>query len=385
MLPKRSDFPFWLSAVATALLVFVGPPRHGGGRSANRLRPVNRERPFGEPLSSEEPRDLELRRAHEPDRGRHATHPLQIPWKGWYDILWRTYREMNSDRLLSIAGGVSFFVLLAIFPAITALVSAYGLFFNASTITNNLSLLNEVVPGNVLGIVHEQASRIASNSGGALSIGIVVGILVSLWSAMSGVKAMIDALNVIYEQKECRSFLKLNLVALVFTFAGFAAFLLAIATIVVLPLILSPIGDADRALAAAPGRPAHRSRRPLPLRTRSPEGALGMGHRRQRVRGSDVDHRVVPLLLVSRQLRQLQRHLRFAGRRRRPDDLAVDFDDRGAARRRTQRRDRASDRTRFNHRRREAARSARRGDGRHRRRPTNVASNFRDWRNGTYD
>ena len=242
MLPKRSDFPFWLSAVATALLVFVGPPRHGGGRSANRLRPVDRERPFGEPLSSEEPRDLELRRAHEPDRGRHATHPLQIPWKGWYDILWRTYREMNSDRLLSIAGGVSFFVLLAIFPAITALVSAYGLFFNASTITNNLSLLNEVVPGNVLGIVHEQASRIASNSGGALSIGIVVGILVSLWSAMSGVKAMIDALNVIYEQKECRSFLKLNLVALVFTFAGFAAFLLAIATIVVLPLILSPIG-----------------------------------------------------------------------------------------------------------------------------------------------
>jgi membrane protein len=242
MLPKRSDFPFWLSAVATALLMFVGPPRRDGGRSANWLRPVDKERPFGEPQSSEEPRDLELRRAHEHGRGRHATHPLQIPWKGWYDILWRTYREMNSDRLLSIAGGVSFFVLLAIFPAITALVSAYGLFFNASTITNNLSLLNDVVPGNVLGIVHEQASRIASNSGRALSIGIVVGILVSLWSAMSGVKAMIDALNVIYEQKEGRSFLKLNLVALVFTVAGFAAFLLAIATIVVLPLILSPIG-----------------------------------------------------------------------------------------------------------------------------------------------
>jgi membrane protein len=172
MLPKRSDFPFWLSAVATALLMFVGPPRRGSGRSANWLRPVDKERPFGEPQSSEEPRDLELRRAHEHGRGRHATHPLQIPWKGWYDILWRTYREMNSDRLLSIAGGVSFFVLLAIFPAITALVSAYGLFFNASTITNNLSLLNDVVPGNVLGIVHEQASRIASNSGRALSIGI---------------------------------------------------------------------------------------------------------------------------------------------------------------------------------------------------------------------
>ena len=122
-------------------------------------------------------------------------HPLQIPWRGWYDIVWRTYREMQSDRLLSIAGGVSFFVLLAIFPVITALVSAYGLFFSPSTIVNNLSLLNEVMPDNVLNIVHEQASRIASNNGGALSIGIVVGILVSLWSAMSGVKAMIDALK----------------------------------------------------------------------------------------------------------------------------------------------------------------------------------------------
>jgi membrane protein len=87
-------------------------------------------------------------------------HPLQIPWRGWYDIVWRTYREMQSDRLLSIAGGVSFFVLLAIFPAITALVSAYGLFFSPSTIINNLSLLNEVMPDNVLNIVHEQASRI---------------------------------------------------------------------------------------------------------------------------------------------------------------------------------------------------------------------------------
>ena len=242
MLPKRLDLPFWLSVGATALLMFVSPTRRAGERRPAWKGLAGKEHPFGEPQSSDEPYDLELRRAHERGRGRHATHPLQIPWRGWYDILWRTYREMNSDRLLSIAGGVSFFVLLAIFPAVTALVSAYGLFFNTSTITDNLSLLNDVVPDNVLSIVHEQASRIASNSGRALSIGFVVGIVVSLWSAMSGVKAIIDALNVIYEQKEGRNVLKLNVVALVFTLAGFAAFLLAIAAIVVLPLILSPIG-----------------------------------------------------------------------------------------------------------------------------------------------
>jgi membrane protein len=108
---------------------------------------------------------------------------------------------------LSIAGSVSFFVLLATFPAITAVVSGYGLFYSPSIIADNLSVLNDLVPGNVLVIVHEQANRIASNSGGALTTGVVVGILASLWSAMSGVKAMIDALNVIYEQKESRSFI----------------------------------------------------------------------------------------------------------------------------------------------------------------------------------
>ena len=192
--------------------------------------------------SSDESAALEVVRAREHDRGRHATHPLQIPWRGWKDILWRAYNEMNSDRLVSVAGGVAFFVLLAIFPAITALVSACGLFFNASTITDNFSLLQDVVPGNVFGLMGEQATRIASNSGGALSIGVVAGILVALWSAMSGVKAVMDALNVIYEEKESRGIIRLNAVALIFTLSGFAVFLLVIGAVIVLPLILSSIG-----------------------------------------------------------------------------------------------------------------------------------------------
>ena len=237
---KRPDLPFLLSAASAALLLVMPALRRSYKSTARRMVP--NERPFGERRSSEEPLSLELQRAQEHDRGRHATQPMQIPWKGWYDILWRTYQEMQQDRLVSIAGGVSFFTLLAIFPAITALVSAYGLFFNPATITNDIGQLSDLVPANVLTIVHEQATRIASNSNQTLPLGLVVGILVSLWSAMSGVKAAIDALNVIYEQRESRSFIKLNLVALAFTLFGFAAFLLAMAAIVVLPLILSPIG-----------------------------------------------------------------------------------------------------------------------------------------------
>jgi membrane protein len=201
-----------------------------------------KQRPFNEPRSSEEPSDIQLRRAAERGRGRRAMHPLQIPWAGWKDILWRTYCEMNSDRLLSIAGGVAFFILFAILPAITALVSAYGIFFNASTIGQDLSLLQDVVPANVLGILNEQTMRIASQRNGALSIGVVVGILVSLWSAMGGVKAMIDALNVIYEQQESRNLLKLNFVALLFTLGGFAVFLIAVGAVIAVPLALSWAG-----------------------------------------------------------------------------------------------------------------------------------------------
>ena len=240
MLSKRPDLPFLLSAASAALLLVMPSLRRSYKSRARRMVP--NARPFGERRSSEEPLSLELQRAQEHDRGRHATQPLQIPRKGWYDILWRTYQEMQQDRLLSIAGGVSFFVLLAIFPAITALVSAYGLFFNPATIANDIGQLSDLVPANVLTIVHEQATRIASNNSQTLSLGLVIGILASLWSAMSGVKAVIDALNVIYEQRESRSFIKLNLVALVFTLFGFAAFLLAMAAIVVLPLVLSPIG-----------------------------------------------------------------------------------------------------------------------------------------------
>lgn len=202
-----------------------------------------RKRPFGEPQSSDEPQDLEERRAHERGRGRNATHPLQIPWRGWQDILWRTYTEMFADRLLSIAGGVAFFVLLSIFPAVTALVSAYGLFLDDATIANNLNLMQDVVPANVLDLIRDQVVHIAS-SGRALGAGFAFGILVSLWSAMSGVKAVIDALNVIYEQREQRSFFRLNLVALAFTLGGFALFLTCLAAVVALPLVLASIGYA---------------------------------------------------------------------------------------------------------------------------------------------
>jgi membrane protein len=242
---KQSDLPFLLSLLAMALFVLFGPRREAAMqrvRSGRRPAPSQQGRPFGEARSSDEPRATQHARTFEAGRGRDATSPARIPWRGWVDIARRTYSEIFADRLLSIAGGIVFFVLLAIFPAITALVSAYGLFSDPAAIGNYLSLMQDVVPPNVLDIVRAQVARIASHSNGTLSIGVIVGLLVALWSAMSGVKAILDALNVIYDQNEGRGFFRLNLVALAFTLCGFASFLLAIAAVVVLPLVLSFIG-----------------------------------------------------------------------------------------------------------------------------------------------
>src|SRR5690349_12187684 len=156
-------------------------------------------------------------RAREPGRGREADKPTDIPPRGWKDILWRTYEEMNNDRILAVAAGVTFYGLLALFPAIAALVSIYGLFADAATINDHLSLLAGFLPGGAIEIVSEQVKRIASKGSGTLGFGFVFGLVISLWSANAGMKAMFDALNVAYGEEEKRSFIGLNLRSLAFT------------------------------------------------------------------------------------------------------------------------------------------------------------------------
>jgi membrane protein len=101
---------------------------------------------FDASRSGVEPHLVHSKRAEEPGRGRHAETPWQIPWKGWKDILWRTYAQIGEDRLLAVAAGVVFYGLLAVFPAITALVSLYGLFASASAIGDHLSALAGILP-----------------------------------------------------------------------------------------------------------------------------------------------------------------------------------------------------------------------------------------------
>jgi len=197
---------------------------------------------FGGRRSTSEPHAWQEARARQLDRGRDAIWPWRIPWNGWKDILWRTYQQFNEDRLLAVAAGAVFYGLLALFPAITAFVSFYGLFTTPSTINDHLSLIAGVVPDGAVGIIREQIDRIAAKGDVKLSFGFLFGLGFALWSANAGMKALIDALNVVYEEKEKRSFLALNLLSLAFTLTAIAALLLAVGAVIVFPLVLSRFG-----------------------------------------------------------------------------------------------------------------------------------------------
>jgi membrane protein len=162
--------------------------------------------------------------------------------RSWKDVLWRTYQRFNDDRVLATAGGVVFFGLLAVFPAVTALVSSYGLFADPTTIGANLQTLSLMLPDGSFQIVQDQIARVLAKGNASLGGAFLFGLAFALWSANAGVKAIVDALNVVHEVREHRSFLKLNLLSLAFTVGGIAALLLVVSAVVAFPLALDKLG-----------------------------------------------------------------------------------------------------------------------------------------------
>ncbi|MGO4573176.1 YihY/virulence factor BrkB family protein [Microvirga sp. 2TAF3] len=187
-------------------------------------------------------------RARESGRGRSAEKPQHIPWLGWKDILYRLKDEISQDRVGTIAAGTTFFILLALFPALTALVSLYGLVADPVTIGEHLADMQGYVPAAMIDLIGGELQRLISNRAGTLGLSFVGGVLLALWSANSGMRALFDALNVAYDETEKRGFLKLLLISFSFTFGAIVFFILLINVVVGIPLIvrfinLGPLGD----------------------------------------------------------------------------------------------------------------------------------------------
>ncbi|MCK1709535.1 YihY/virulence factor BrkB family protein [Bradyrhizobium sp. 143] len=159
----------------------------------------------------------------ENDRGRQASSPSEIPARGWKDILLRVYSNISEHRVLALAAGMTYYSLLAIFPALAALVAIYGMFSDPTAIARHLDQLSGV-------------------GGGTLGATFVIGLGISLWSANAAMKSLFDTLNIVYGEREKRGFLTLNAVSLSFTLAGIVFVLAALGAVVVIPVALNFIG-----------------------------------------------------------------------------------------------------------------------------------------------
>jgi membrane protein len=173
------------------------------------------------------------------EHGRQAEQPQQIPPKGWLDIAKRTAKEVKADQVPLLSAGVAFYTLLALFPAAIAIVSIYGLVADPATVRDQIEKLTEMLSPSTADLVGEQIKQVTGAAGGALGLATVLGILTALWSASSGMKALITGVNLAYDETETRKFFKLRGLAILLTLGAMVLLVVAGATIVGYP----PIAD----------------------------------------------------------------------------------------------------------------------------------------------
>lgn len=177
-----------------------------------------------------------------PDRGRSARTPTDIPARGWKEVLQRVVEELRRDHVSLLAAGVAFKALLALFPALIAAVSLWGLLADPETITEQIAGLVSALPEDVGGIIEQQLTKVADAGTGALSWTLALSILLALWTASAGMAGLVEGCNAAYDEIDGRSFVHKRGLALAFTVGGLVFLLLALALIAVLPAVLATLG-----------------------------------------------------------------------------------------------------------------------------------------------
>lgn len=162
--------------------------------------------------------------------------------RGWREVARVLYGHVSEHRVTAIAAGVTYFALLAMFPFVASIVAIYGLFGDTAALGAQLDQLSAFLPGGAIDVIGDQLKRAASGGKATLSFAFLVSVAISLWSANAGMKALFDALNIVYAAKETRGFITLNAISLTFTIGAVIFLLLAIGAMVVLPSAVKYIG-----------------------------------------------------------------------------------------------------------------------------------------------
>ena len=183
--------------------------------------------------------------ASEHNRGRQAESPTQISLRGWKDVIVRVWRRVGGDNLALVAAGVAFYAMLAVFPALAAFVSTYALVADPHTVRQTAIELSAFLPPEAAKLLIDALSGLVDKATSKLSLGLILGVLIALWSARAGMSALMTGLNIADEEEEKRGFIDQQIVALFLTIGALIIAGVAVVALAVIPVVfaLFPIGD----------------------------------------------------------------------------------------------------------------------------------------------
>ena len=174
--------------------------------------------------------------------GSGAGKPTQVPAAGWKQVLLRTKDQIKEDHVPLLSAGVAFYIFVALFPALIAAITVYGLVADPQEVGEQISGLVDVLPEDVASLLSRQLTDIAAGSESALGLGLLLSLGGALFAASGGMQNLVKAVNIAYDEEETRGFLRLRGLALLLT-VGLVVFLaVAVGLVAVLPVVLEATG-----------------------------------------------------------------------------------------------------------------------------------------------
>jgi membrane protein len=151
-------------------------------------------------------------------------------------------KALISQRVSLVAAGCAFYATLALCPAITMLISLYGLAFNPDTVQPQLAYLQQFMPPAAFELITERIQSLVSQPSKGLGLGLLISLLITLWSSSTGTKSVLNALTIAYRQREDRGIIRFQALALGMTLVAIIGACIAIAVLVLLPVVITFVG-----------------------------------------------------------------------------------------------------------------------------------------------
>ena len=282
--------------------------------------------------------------------GGQAERPTEIPARGWLQVAKRGWKEAKADQVPLLAAGVAFYAFLAIFPGLIAVVTIYGLFADPATIANQLNSMTTALPDEARQIITDQVTALSSRRQ-ALGVGLILSVLIALWSASAGISNLLTAVNVAYDEEEKRGFVKKRLMSLGLTLGAIVFMVIILASRCRTAAAAASrirnwgveLAPPDRWLADHGGARRYSAGGHLPSWAGPRRATYEVGICRRSGGHGDLADRLDRVLDLHGDVRQLRQDVRSFRRNRGAAVLALAHHVRDLARRRDQRRGRATD------------------------------------------